>query len=153
MLISLSEEWLPRGQKLRGIIKARRKIHLEVDGILAASAVLSTLIFSIFLIPVAVNASILDHFRSCYMELVLNIISTVALFIVGCPSLYYFPQNISTLRKGRKQFQTKTKDEVQEIFENDGSPEMKFLTKHIFFKKLFTLKIMPDRIHQVGLTR
>ena len=131
ILISLSEEWMPSVQKLRCIIKGRRAIHLEVDGILAGSAILSTLLFAIFLVPVAVNATILNHFKSCYIELILNIISTVALFLIGLPSIFYFGKNIATLRKGSKQMQTEIKNELQEIYEEGGKPEMKFLARMV----------------------
>ena len=142
ILISLSEEWMPIVQKMKCIIKARRTIHLEIDGILAASAILSTLIFAIFLIPVAVNSTILHHSRSCYMELILNIISTVALFLIGCPSIYYFAKNIGIVRKGRKEMQTKIKDEIQEIYEEGGWTEMKFLTKMVLSFLAWTLVLV-----------
>jgi hypothetical protein len=145
ILVSLSEHWLPKVQKLSWVIKARRSVHLEVDGILAISAIISSFIFAAFLYPVAINSTRMINTMPCYTELILNIISTIVLFAIGCPSLFFSVKNISIVAKGKKEMKTRIKEQTQEIYESEGDAQCHFLFKMLtsFFMLAVLLVITP----------
>ena len=152
IIISLSEYWMPVVQQLRWVIKARRKINLEVDGILAAVAVLSTLVFAIFSLPVAINATSLNHTMPCRTELIMNIISTIILTLIGIPTLFLFVQNIGSLFKGNSATQKIIEDEVQQAFENKEDMKTKLIVQLVTSIGAFILLLtfMPVRFSETS---
>ena len=100
---------------------------MEVDGILATVAVFSTVLFAIFSLPVAINATSLNHTMPCRTELILNIVSTIILTLIGIPALFLFVKNVSLVCKGRPEIRRGLDKEFQMAYENNEDVKNKLL--------------------------
>ena len=153
IVLSLSEYWMPIIQKLRWVIKARRKFGCEVDGILAVAAIFTTLVFSIFSLPVAINATNLNHVMPCRTELIYNIVSTIILTLIGIPSIFFFVKNAGILRKGKDERTREIEDEIQQAYENDEEMKTNLLIPLLtsIIAMVLVMIFMPLRFSETSL--
>lgn len=139
MVNSLSEYWIVKVQNLKWIIKLR----LQVDGILAASAIFSTFLFAFLLLPIGINSVHLTSNSVCYVGGVMNITSSVALSIIGVPSLAIGIKSIMILRKGLKHStKEKLKQEGKTSSENMFNEAKKMAFSFATFLIMLTITIL-----------
>ena len=131
IVISLSEYWLVKVQEMKWIIKLKRSITLQVDGILAISALLCTIVFALFLVPAGINAINLISTMPCYTEAVMNVISSIVLFVIGGPSMYYGIRNMYTMMKSTEEMEYNMKEEIKRIYNAGGDMNTQTLLKMI----------------------
>jgi hypothetical protein len=87
ILNSVSAYWMAKVQQMQCITKLQMHVTLQVNGILAGSAILSTLVFALLLLPVGINSIHVTTDIPCYTGAVMNIISTITLAVIGIPSI------------------------------------------------------------------
>ena len=111
---SLSQYWITEVQQMKCVVKLQRHITVQVNGILAGSAILSTMTFAILLLPVGINSIHVTSNSPCYQEALTNIVSSVILSLIGLPSLYLTAKNIAILMKGLKRIEFEKKEKKKQ---------------------------------------
>ena len=101
---------------MRCVINLKRKITIQADGLLALSAILSTIVFAIVLTPVGMNAINTSYSMPCYTEALVNIASSITILLAGPPSIYFSITSIHALTKGRKARELDMLENIKQLF-------------------------------------
>ena len=138
---SLSAYWIVKVQKMKWIVR-----H-EIDGILAISSVLSTILFSLLLSPIGVMSADLTSNHGCYFGAVMNIISSITFSIIGIPSLYLGTCNAMMLKEGMKMIRIKLREKLKQegksiSDEKFGSEMKKMVFSIVIFLIVLTITIL-----------